>query len=88
MPWDFGCGGQRSYQRDLLLASVVGLGFPTTDADKSRSSTEAGAHVIKRRLRLDPGEFWRAARGHDFLDLPKRPVQMLLFHDDAYDAGR
>jgi hypothetical protein len=25
----FGLGGRRSCQRDLLLASVVGLGFPT-----------------------------------------------------------
>ena len=45
------------------------------------SLSELGAHVIKRRLRLDPGPFWRAAKGHDLLDLPTPPVQPLLFPD-------
>jgi len=43
--------------------------------------TEAGAYVIKRRLNLDPGRFWRIAKGKEFIDLPKPPVQLLLFPD-------
>ncbi len=43
--------------------------------------TEGGAYVIKRRLNLDPGQFWRAAKGRDFLDLPEPAIQMLLFND-------
>lgn len=41
--------------------------------------TEEGADVIKRRLNLDPAQFWRAAKGREFLTLPTRPVQLLLF---------
>jgi len=43
--------------------------------------TEAGAYIIKRRLDLDPGRFWRAVKGREFLHLPKPPVQSLLFED-------
>ena len=43
--------------------------------------TEAGAYVIKRRLNLDPGQFWRAAKGRDFLQLPGPPAQLLLFSE-------
>lgn len=49
--------------------------------------TEAKAHVIKRRLNLDPGRFWRAAKGLDFLDLPKPPIQRLLFEDRELANG-
>jgi hypothetical protein len=48
----------------------------------SRHLTEAGAHAIRRRLRLDPARFWRAARGKEFLDLPRPPRQLLLFPDE------
>lgn len=44
--------------------------------------TEAGAHAIRRRLRLDPGQFWRAARGKDFLDLPRPSQQLFLFPEE------
>jgi hypothetical protein len=40
---------------------------------------EAGTYVIKQRLNLDPGQFWRAAKGRDFVELPKLPVKLLLF---------
>jgi hypothetical protein len=43
--------------------------------------TEDGAYVIKRRLHLDPGQFWRAAKGRDFLQLPDLPVQLFLFSE-------
>lgn len=41
--------------------------------------TEEGAYVIKRRLNLEPGKFWRAAKGREFLTLPSPPVQLSLF---------
>lgn len=47
----------------------------------AHSLTEAGAYAIKRRLNLDPGQFWRAAKGQDFLQLPDPPVQLLLFSE-------
>lgn len=48
--------------------------------------TETGAYIIKRRLNLDPGKFWRVAKGRDFVELPKPPVQLLFFHNqDDYD---
>ncbi|MHB1422853.1 MAG: hypothetical protein ACYC3I_06605 [Gemmataceae bacterium] len=48
-----------------------------------RHLTEAGAYVIRRRLHLDPREFWRAARGTTLLDLPLPPRQLTLFPDEA-----
>jgi len=44
--------------------------------------TEAGAHIIKRRLRLDPGQFWRAAKGRMLIVLPEPPTQLLLFENN------
>lgn len=41
--------------------------------------TEAGAYAIKRRLNLEPGHFWRVSKGKEFIDLPKKPVQLMLF---------
>jgi hypothetical protein len=43
--------------------------------------TTDGAKAIYRRLKLDPGRFWRVAEGKEFLDLPQPPVQLLLFDD-------
>jgi hypothetical protein len=45
----------------------------------NRYLTEAGAYVIRRRLHLEPGRFWRVAKGKEFIELPKVPVQLLLF---------
>lgn len=58
---------------------LVTLAARSTKRDFLSALSELGAHVIKRRLRLDPGQFWRAAKGRDFLDLPKPPVQLFLF---------
>ncbi len=41
--------------------------------------TEEGACIIKQRLNLAPGEFWRAAKGRIFLVFPDPPIQLLLF---------
>jgi hypothetical protein len=53
----------------------------STKRDFLASLSEPGVTIIKRRLNLEPGQFWRAAKGHAFLDLPKPPVQFLLFPD-------
>ena len=63
--------------------TLVTLAARSTKKDfLSRHLTEAGAYVIRRRLRLDPGQFWRAARGNDFLDLPRPSRQLVLFPDE------
>lgn len=59
---------------------LVTLASRSTKRDFLAALSELGAHAIKRQLHLEPGQFWRAAKGHDFLDLPKPPVQPLLFH--------
>jgi hypothetical protein len=58
---------------------LVTLAARSTKRDFLAALTELGSHVIQRRLRLDPGQFWRAAQGHDFLDLPTPSVQLSLF---------
>jgi hypothetical protein len=64
---------------------LVTLAARSTKRDFLTALTESGAHVIRRRLHLEPGQFWRAAKGHEFLNLPTPPVQLLLF-SDAPDA--
>ena len=45
-------------------------------------STDQG-RAIRRILEVEPGRFWRACKGKDFLDLPARIVQLELdFGDD------
>ncbi len=59
---------------------LVTLAAQSTKGDFLTSLlTETGAYVIRRRLRLDPGHFWRAARGKDVLDLPQPSQQLFLF---------
>jgi hypothetical protein len=41
--------------------------------------TEDQAEAIRRRIGVEPGIFWRAAKGEQFLDLPAREVQLELF---------
>ena len=43
--------------------------------------TPEGAKAIARRLKVDPGRFWRLAKGKEFLDLPPQLRQLLLFDD-------
>lgn len=38
--------------------------------------TERQANAIRRCLSVEPGDFWRAARGTKFIDLPPREIQM------------
>lgn len=51
----------------------------STKKDFLAHLTEAGAYKIKRRLQLDPGQFWRAAKGKVFLELPSPLFQPMLF---------
>ena len=51
----------------------------STKRDFLRTLTTADARVIELRLGLDPGHFWRAAKGKEFPDLPTPPRQLTLF---------
>ncbi len=51
----------------------------STKRDFLRTLIAADAQVIKLRLDLDPGRFWRAAKGKEFLELPSPPRQLTLF---------
>jgi len=59
---------------------LVTLAARSTKREFLGQLTEAGDFAIKRRLHLDPGRFWRAAKGREFPDLPTRPIQLLLFN--------
>lgn len=41
-----------------------------------RNLSRDQAAAIRRILHVEPGEFWRAAQGRLFLDLPKRAIQL------------
>ena len=41
--------------------------------------TPEGTRAIARHLKVDPGRFWRLAKGKEFLDLHPPPHQLLLF---------
>jgi hypothetical protein len=47
---------------------------------------KTGAFFIKRCFNLDPGRFWRVAKGREFINLPTPPVQLLLFSDEPDDT--
>lgn len=51
----------------------------STKGDFLRSLTCDQTLALKRRLKLDPGRFWRVAKGKEFTELPKRPAQLSLF---------
>lgn len=50
-----------------------------TKRDFLRILTAADTRAIKLRLGLDPGRFWRAVKGKEFIDLPNARVQQRLF---------
>lgn len=45
--------------------------------------TTDAAHIIRRFLGVDPGQFWRMARGKVLVELPKKPVQGTLFETEG-----
>jgi hypothetical protein len=56
----------------------------STKTEFLRSLTSDQIIAIKRRLKMEPGQFWRVAKGKEFVPLPKRPKQLKLF-DNAPD---
>lgn len=54
----------------------------STKRDFLRTLTADNVRAIKLRLGLDPGHFWRAAKGTVFISLPTPPRQLTLFDDD------
>ena len=72
---------QRRRMKELLgkeFRSLVGHAQHkrSTKAIFLQYLTDSQADVIRQRLRCEPGEFWRAAQGRMFLDLPPRQVQL------------
>ncbi|MCA9123946.1 MAG: hypothetical protein H6822_20480 [Planctomycetaceae bacterium] len=47
------------------------------------SLTESEAYAIRRVFHVEPGEFWRAARGRTWLSLPPRQMQLAFPFEDA-----
>ena len=50
------------------LAKWVGEAMGHTKTTFLKRLPEEAAHGIQRRLKLDAGAFWRAAKGKDFID--------------------
>ena len=81
----------RRVEQRHALKRRLGREFRTLVTKASRSTkqdflkfdvTPEGAKAIARRLKVDPGRFWRLAKGKEFLDLPPPPRQLLLFDDN------
>lgn len=53
----------------------------STKNDFLRTLTADALHVIRWRLKLDPGRFWRVAKGKEFIEIPKPRRQPTLFDD-------
>lgn len=72
--------GQRKRLKELLgrHSSLVGKAQYAyhTKAIFLNGLTKIQENAIRRILNVEPGVFWRAARGKLFLDLPKRPTQL------------
>ena len=71
---------QRARLKELLGKNrkIVGDAKYFTKAIFLRQLTSEQATAIRRCLNIEPGDFWRAAQGTIFLDLPKRHVQLDL----------
>jgi hypothetical protein len=67
--------------------SLVNRAARSTKRDFLARLSDLDAQAIKRRLHLEPGQFWRAAKGRDLLNLPKPPVQLLLFAEGDEAEG-
>jgi len=86
---------RRSLQRQRLK-ELLGRRYRTlVEAAKSRTKslfldkvTNEEADIIRRILSVEPGRFWRACKGAEFLELPPRLVQLELgFGDDEFAHG-
>ena len=63
--------------------SLVTKASRSTKKDFLRTLTRDQAHVIRHWLKLDPGRFWRVAKGKEFIDFPKPPRQLTLFDNPS-----
>ena len=73
---------QRQRLKELLgrnHRSLVKLAQRNTKTRFLEQLDEVGFHAIATRLKLDPGTFWRAAKGTAFPALPLKPKQLELF---------
>jgi hypothetical protein len=61
--------------------SLVTKASRSTKKDFLRTLTPADVYAIRLRLKLDPGRFWRVAKGKEFVEFPKPPRQLTLFDD-------
>lgn len=64
--------------KDYAKLVVRAMGF--SKARFLEVVTEEQKARIKARLDLEPGDFWRAAKGSLILDLPKPPQQLEMFN--------
>lgn len=73
---------QRQRMKELLgrkHRALVKLAQRNTKTRFLEQLDEVGVHAIAARLKLDPGTFWRAAKGTVFPALPLKPKQLELF---------
>lgn len=71
------------------LKRILGKGYRTlvtrasrsTKKDFLRTLTADETRVLRLWLKLDPGRFWRVAKGKEFVEFPKPPRQLTLFDD-------
>lgn len=73
---------QRNRLKELLgkqYRKLVGTAKYWTKTIFMRDLKPDEANAIRRRIHVEPGIFWRAAKGKVFLDLPKRERQRELF---------
>ena len=73
---------QRNRLKELLgkqYRKLVGTAKYWTKTIFMRDLKPDEANAIRRRIQVEPGIFWRAAKGKVFLDLPKRDRQLELF---------
>jgi hypothetical protein len=82
----------RRVEQRRALKRLLGRQYQSLVTKASRSTkkdflkfdlTPEAAKTIARRLKLDPGRFWRVAKGKEFLELPLAPRQLLLFQDEV-----
>ena len=71
---------QRMYMKKRLKEhrSLVGKAKYHTKGVFLENLTEEQADAIRYRLKMEPGQFWRVAKGKVFIDVPKPPKQLWL----------
>ncbi|MDD5356583.1 MAG: hypothetical protein PHS53_00330 [Candidatus Pacebacteria bacterium] len=70
---------QRAYLKEKLKKhrTLVALAMRNSKSEFIRDHG-ATAEIIERTFRMPLGQFWRVARGKEFIEFPNWPVQLLL----------